>query len=80
MVNTYEPARVISIIKENKGLIQKLKESGEDQMLKMNYRFNKKTGRGNSTSVLSSDPGAHKDLTKIKPQIITTNRLNTPGL
>ncbi len=40
MVNTFEPIRVTTIIKENKDLIQKLKESGEDQLMRgMNFRI-----------------------------------------
>ena len=89
MVKTFEPARVNSILKENKELILKLKQAEEDSMLKQMNHFRKRSQVANQKSKMDLDdlpysppnPTSTSALQNIrKPQVITNNRLHTPGL
>jgi len=93
MTNTYEPQRVNAILRDNRELIQKLKEAEEESIQKQNnFRFNKKPAhakqaqsvslpQARSPSNLSPPRQIDQSYQFAKPQkVVTNNRLNTPGL
>ena len=96
MTNTYEPQRVNAILRDNRELIQKLKEAEEESIQKQNnYRFNKKPAHAKQAHSVSLpqarspanlSPPSHIDQSyhhqaSVKEQkLVTNNRLNTPGL